>query len=368
MLARMGRGFGKDTVAVPAVVGRLISAPPKSTIIYWIANLHSENKKTIEIINRANKTGALKINKSSPYRVEYNGNAIEFYSFENADSIRGKNFANYVVINEAPLMKDEVWSAIVQPILGFKTVKRVLIMGTPKGRNWFYELWQAGFENGDFKLFAGTSYDNPFRDVSEIERAKKSAPEIVFRQEYLAEFVDSSGMVYSDIDQYIWKDGYGEPAETNFGGLDIGQSHDYSVLTIINPRGETVYTDRFKGLSWDEFHVRVKNSILRYKALTMCDSTGAGAPPVERLFNEMPELITEFTFTSSKKEKLVQNHLFALNCGLRQPSKSETFLREEMVHYEVTGGIARRYGARGGYHDDVLTADQLAVWSRSANQ
>jgi hypothetical protein len=63
-----------------------------------------------------------------------------------------------------------------------------MFIGTPKGRNWFYDLYNLGQEetDEDWKSWHFTTKDNPLIDPSEIESAKKTLSSFAFKQEYMA--------------------------------------------------------------------------------------------------------------------------------------------------------------------------------------
>jgi len=65
-----------------------------------------------------------------------------------------------------------------------------LFIGTPKGRNWFYDLYAYASLNEDpeWSAFHYTSYDNPFLSKEEIDAAKRSMSSHAFRQEFMASF------------------------------------------------------------------------------------------------------------------------------------------------------------------------------------
>jgi len=65
-----------------------------------------------------------------------------------------------------------------------------LFIGTPMGRNHFYELYkQASLgEDPTYKAWHYTSYDNNLLDKHEIDAAKKSMSSFAFRQEFMASF------------------------------------------------------------------------------------------------------------------------------------------------------------------------------------
>jgi hypothetical protein len=358
-LAKCGRGFGKDILAQSFLLMSLLTGTNKT--IYWISNLHAENKKTINLIMKKDPSGLIEVRNSFPLSLKFNSNRVEFYSFQNPESIRGKNFADLVIINEAPLMKDSDWQMVVNPILSFNNVKKVLILGTPNGENWFHSLWFS--ESDNIKKYSGTSYDNPYRNLEELEVARLSTPDVIFKQEYLAEFVSDNQSVYGDTSRLKFMDSLGEPSRENYGGLDIGQKNDYTVLKIINANYETIYFDRFKGLDWSSFLDRVAAPIEKYKAITLCDETGVGRMPVEELYKRLPNYIRANSQTNSKKVDMINTHLYLINTGIRKISKLEENLIKEMKAFRVKrGGLTSFYEAANGSHDDEVNADFLACW------
>ena len=86
-----------------------------------------------------------------------------------------------------------------------KSGKKVLFISTPKGKNWFYELFQLGespdFE--DYQSYKGSSYDTPYIQLVDIEDARRVLPENVFRQEYEAKFIDSGGEVFQNLTKNV---------------------------------------------------------------------------------------------------------------------------------------------------------------------
>jgi predicted phage terminase large subunit-like protein len=86
-------------------------------------------------------------------------------------------------------MKPEVFEQILRPALADQKGD-ALFIGTPMGRNHFYELYQYALLGDDplYKAWHFTSYDNPLIDPEEIKVAEKSMSSYSFRQEFLASF------------------------------------------------------------------------------------------------------------------------------------------------------------------------------------
>jgi predicted phage terminase large subunit-like protein len=95
----------------------------------------------------------------------------------------------FLVMDEYADMKPEVFEQILRPALADQK-GNALFIGTPMGRNHFYELYQYAELDDDptYKAWHFTSYDNPLLDEDEINVAKKSMSSYAFRQEFMASF------------------------------------------------------------------------------------------------------------------------------------------------------------------------------------
>jgi phage terminase large subunit-like protein len=105
----------------------------------------------------------------------------------------------YVVIDEYADMKPQVFEQIIRPALA-DVRGGALFIGTPKGRNHFYELYKYA-ESGkdkDWVAFHYTSYDNPLIPPEEIEAAKISMSSFAFRQEFMSSFEAAASDVFKE--------------------------------------------------------------------------------------------------------------------------------------------------------------------------
>lgn len=117
-----------------------------------------------------------------------NGITISLKGADRPETMRGVSL-KYVVLDEYADMKPDVWELILRPALA-DLKGCALFIGTPMGRNHFYELYKKA-ELGtdeDFKAWHFTSYDNNLLDPAEINRAKVSMSSYAFRQEFMASF------------------------------------------------------------------------------------------------------------------------------------------------------------------------------------
>ena len=127
-----------------------------------------------------------------------NGITISLKGSDRPETMRGVSL-NYVVLDEYADMKPEVWELIIRPALS-DLKGGALFIGTPLGRNHFYELHRdAGMGLlEDYSSFHFTSFDNPFIDPEEINTAKKTMSSHGFRQEFMASFESRGSEVFKE--------------------------------------------------------------------------------------------------------------------------------------------------------------------------
>ena len=115
-----------------------------------------------------------------------NGVLLGVKGSDRPDTLRGVGLW-HVEMDEYADMKPETWESILRPALA--DVKGTAgFIGTPKGRNHFWDLIQKHKEDPDWGIFHFVSTANPFLPPEEVELSKKTMSSAVFRQEYMASF------------------------------------------------------------------------------------------------------------------------------------------------------------------------------------
>ena len=117
-----------------------------------------------------------------------NGATISLKGADRPETMRGVSL-KFLVLDEYADMKPDVFEQILRPALADQKGCAMFI-GTPMGRNHFYELYKYAELDDDptYKAWHFTSYDNPLLDPSEIDIAKRSMSSYAFRQEFMASF------------------------------------------------------------------------------------------------------------------------------------------------------------------------------------
>jgi hypothetical protein len=96
-------------------------------------------------------------------------------------------------------IKPEAWEQVIRASLSDRK-GRCMMIGTPKGRNWFFDLYNLGQDGTDpeWKSWHFTTADNPLIDPTEIESAKKTLSSFSFKQEYMASFSNAGADVFKE--------------------------------------------------------------------------------------------------------------------------------------------------------------------------
>lgn len=190
-----GRRFGKSRLAAWLLLIMALQSTEKD--VFYIAPTFQQAKDILwgmlkelgnEVITSAHENTAV--------LTLVNGRKIYLKGSDRPDTLRGVGLF-FAVIDEYADMKPFVWEQIIRPALA--DVKgSALFIGTPKGRNHFFDLYEYADsgEDPDWEAFHFTSYDNPFLDPAEIEAAKKSMSSFAFRQEFMSSFEAAASDIF----------------------------------------------------------------------------------------------------------------------------------------------------------------------------
>jgi len=207
-VAVCGRRFGKTTVSTEEMFAFALFRP-KTKVVYIAPTI--KQARDIAWAMLKDVTRQAWVESPNETRLELkikckNGETSEIWlrGSENIESLRGLRI-DFLVIDEVASMKDwsNIWREVLRPTLA-DTRGQALFIGTPKGFNHFYDLFNAEQHDSDFKSFRYSTYDNPFIPRDEIDKAKAEAERTgtldEFNQEYMAQFVSVSGQVYKEWD------------------------------------------------------------------------------------------------------------------------------------------------------------------------
>ncbi len=374
-VATCGRRFGKTMLAVNEIAKHALEHPGTETA--WIAPTYQQTKIAFRWLCREFRDAFSQPPNLTEMRCVWrNGAVTGFYSADNYDALRGHGF-HFVVGDEFATWPREAWEAVIRPTLS-DTNGRALLVGTPRGRNLFWELWCLGQDrevNPDWESWQLPSTTNPHfhaacdhdRGRCEIDAVRSTLPSEVFRQEYEAAFLEDGAGVFRNI--AACEHGEFEPwayRSQYVIGWDPAKHADASVITVLDAeRKHIVAWERILQRDYTIQIARIAALSKQYgQALVLMDSTGVGDPLLEQLLaHDVPA--EGYTFTSNTKQQLVEHLAVVIERGEVSWPKSLTVLRNEleMFQYELTRAGNVRYSAPEGRHDDAVMSLGLAVWA-----
>jgi len=365
----IGRQWGKTLLAENLLLKWALEKP--NQVLMWVSPVYSQARKVFEDIERAlDGTPLIKNKNKSNYDMNLlNGSKILFRSAERGDTLRGYTL-DYLICDESAYIDDKIWNEILKPTILVKG-KKALFISTPKGKNYFYSLHIRGLdpEQKQYLALVGSSYDNPYISKDELEEARKSLPETIFQQEILAEFVDSGGEVFTNIDRYCLLYNYTpkKPNTRYYAGIDFGRQEDYSVLTILSDEQEVVHIYRDRQKPWDTIIADMVNLLKHYNAHAFIEVNSMGDVLYEQISKKYQN-ITPFQTSQSSKQDIIEDLIYELNKGeLRLPTEtlfSPLYNELKTFTYEYSPKTRKvSYKSIPGAHDDTIISLALSLHS-----
>ena len=295
----------------------------------------------------------------------------------NPDTARGYS-ANLILdefaIHEKPW---DIWAAIYPSITSpHGGLKKLRIVSTPKGLgNKFADLWH---KNEAYARHKVTILDAVAQglDINLQQLREGVDDEDIWQQEYLCEFLDRGGVLlpYEMLAACTLPESSGDVAGENtaplYVGMDVGRSHDLSVILTLEERGGTLYLRHKLELRSTPFAEQLEalRAIVASPRVRVCciDATGIGAMLAEEARRLAGGKVRPVTFTHAVKEELFT--------GLRRRFEERTIrippdreLREDLhaVTKSVSAGGTVTYGASRSLdgHSDRASALALAVYA-----
>jgi phage terminase large subunit len=166
---------------------------------------------------------------------------IELKGADNPDSLRGTSLSG-AVLDEYAFMPDGkyLYDTIIRPALSDRNGWAVFI-STPNGvQNHFYDLVKTAQKDPERYYFShATALDNPYFTQNEFAEAKaeyeKEGKLDQFNQEWMAEFVNPSQLIYNNFDYatHVFKDFDEMPLEGSYNlTIDFGMTDPTAALFV----------------------------------------------------------------------------------------------------------------------------------------
>jgi hypothetical protein len=384
VIACFGRRAGKTTAGTVLCIRWALRW--KGQNIWWVAPTRGISKISFRLFSKMVPEYLLKNINRSDLEVEFlNGSRIAWKSADRPYTLLGEGL-NFLVIDEAAEVKEEVWHEILRPALSDKEGS-ALIMSRPHGANWFYEEYLKGLPGPDGKP-ANPEYcslhlesrENPYFPQSEWEAAKRQLPKAVFDQEYRAIFTAGASAVFGSVDEALVPEVVPAPGK-RFMGVDPGRSRDYAAIVVLDLERNVVACKAWRGLSLHLLAEIVERMSEEWNAEVIIDSHVIGQGLVDFLkMGPLGSRITPYPVKDKYVRRgLIEDLALALDPAISNPhikipagekrdfsglpdgeALAELYreLRDMDYHVSPSGEISYIPGVGG--HDDLVIALALA--------
>ena len=237
------RRCGKTVACINDLIFRAINEGKENGQYAYIAPYYSQSKSVAwAYLKRFSEPLMVKANESELWVELINGSKIRLFGGDNPDALRG-NYLDGCVIDETGDTRPRLWGEVVRPLLSDRKGWCVFI-GTPRGHNGFYELYQNALKDDDWYVKVLRSSQTHVIPEEELLDAKKTMTDGQFRAEFECDFeAEIMGAIYGVEMRNITDHGRitnveHDPLFSVFTAWDLGYSDDTSIWWFQVVHGE----------------------------------------------------------------------------------------------------------------------------------
>lgn len=362
-----GRRFGKNTLGEDRATHVLLEGLPVGWFSPTYKILADSWRHLVQMLLPVTKDKS-----EQEHRLELiTGGVLEMWSLDTQLSGRSRGY-RLAVVDEAALVPNlmALWNAALKPTLT-DLAGDAWFFSTPQGFNDFWNLWRRGQDRlswPEWRHFKYPSSANPHLPLSEIEAAQRELPSDIFRQEYLAEFVEGAGQLFRKVDQACTaeKQEMSQSGHVYTIGCDFAKQQDFTVFSVIDASmRQQVHVERMQRADYDVQIGRLEALCSRFRPdVVVVEETGNLALLDYVKKTGLP--IRAFKTTNETKKAVVDRLALAFDREELTILPDPTQLRELQAFVaEKTPAGHYRYGAPEGGHDDTVMALAFA-WSAAA--
>lgn len=260
-ILRCGRRTGKTYFIIIDALSLCLLYPNLSIAYIGLTYGHAKDVVWEDFLKLGDGLIAYKNSQELLIRL-HNGSRIKLYSWDSIDNMLGKKY-HKVYGDEVAVAKNfrKAWDDVIEPTL-LDYHGEAWLTSMPRGKGHFKQLIDESKPKDDWEDFHFTSYENEsIPNVKEdLDRKRKDIAPSVFAQQYLAEFTDLEGKVYTEFNRDdTLKECPFTPVKYGFS-CDFGYNHPFAgYLYAIGP------DDQIHVL--DEIYRRKLDDIQRIRAI-----------------------------------------------------------------------------------------------------
>lgn len=182
------RRAGKTVATINDLVRATVTNPLDNPRSAYIAPLFNQAKDVAwnYLKHYARPILAKPPNESELYVELINGGRVRLYGADNPDRLRGI-YLDDVVLDEYADMHPGVWGEVIRPLLTDRQ-GRASFIGTPKGRNAFYDLLQRAERDPEWFPFVLRASETGILPQAELDAARRDMTPEQYQQEFECSF------------------------------------------------------------------------------------------------------------------------------------------------------------------------------------
>ncbi len=182
------RRFGKTVAAVNDLIRDALTIDLPNVRVAYIAPYLSQSKAVAwdYALEYTRDIPQIKVNHSE-LRIDFpNGARFRLFGADNYNAMRGLYF-DAVVLDEMADFPASAWPTVIRPAIVDRK-GRATIIGTPKGKNEFWEMYDYAKNHPEWWCRMFKASDTDILDADELEEAKRTMGEDRYEQEFECSF------------------------------------------------------------------------------------------------------------------------------------------------------------------------------------
>lgn len=392
----IGEGCIPTHNTIAAVSAVIAKAPLVSDAVFrWIAPIHPQSMIAMRYAQRfLPNTKHIQFNRSDRAILFHPINTRwEFRTGKDPENLEGEATAGNV-LDECAKMHEQVYASVKTTVT--VTQGPIMCISTPRGKNWFFQKCQEARAEQDWAIANGRTprriflnaptSDNPHVSAEVIEDARKALPLRLFKQYFLAEFVEDGNTFanfrkcfYTDpLELPLSNEKWFDPAMdkvqhegrevfdcTVVIAADWAKKVDHTVFTAWDYRKKRMVGFwRFQGVNYLHAVKKVYNFGRKFKdvELLIHDQTGIGEV-IGDLLDKTHFPHQGIIFTNKNKTFMVNNLIIAFEqMEIEIPHWIEMVSELDVYEVETNQLGMMKFSAPKGMHDDIVSS-MILGWS-----
>jgi len=275
-------------------------------VVYYVGPTFKQARENLWHVMMEMGQGLIKNVRQNEGEIQLiNGRTIRFKGADDPDSLRGVGLS-YVVMDEYAFMKPFVWEYIILPALT-AAEGGALFIGTPDGKNHFYDMWSAamkgldpssGKPSNDWVAFQFQTKDNSHLTEKQLEALINATSEDAYAQELEASFEATGGRVFN-ISQFPVVDGIKYRGEyvvaVDLAGFGVANGRnkpkevrDDHSIAVVKVHDKGFHVELIEHGRWDvrETALRIMKAYRDYRPVKLGIEKGMAKNAVETYLEE----------------------------------------------------------------------------------